>query len=52
MRQQFANPTNVRIGLFSASFPKNFRPELGCDPAAPELSIPNFDYFYLPTMPV
>ena len=47
MRQQVANPINVRIGTIAASFVKNFRQELGRDPAVPELSIRNFDYLCL-----
>lgn len=47
MRQQFANPINVRIGQFAAEFVKTFREELGGDPAVPELAIRNFGYLYL-----
>jgi hypothetical protein len=52
MRLQVANPINVRIGQFAASFVKNFRQELGRDPAEPELSIRNFGCLSLPTMPI
>ncbi|APG87943.1 glycine/D-amino acid oxidases (deaminating) (plasmid) [Sinorhizobium americanum CCGM7] len=51
MRQQFANPINVRIGQFAAEFVKNFRGELGGDPAVPELAIRNFGYLYLSDNP-
>lgn len=51
MRQQFANPINVRIGQFAAEFVKNFREELGGDPAVPELAIRNFGYLYLSDNP-
>ncbi|WP_457790723.1 NAD(P)/FAD-dependent oxidoreductase [Pseudomonas sp. PL-6] len=47
MRQQFANPINVKIGQYAAEFVKNFREELGDDPAVPELGIRNFGYLYL-----
>ncbi len=47
MRQQFANPINVKIGQYAADFVRNFRANLGGDPAVPELSIRNFGYLYL-----
>ncbi|MFK0035952.1 NAD(P)/FAD-dependent oxidoreductase [Pseudomonas monteilii] len=47
MRQQFANPINVRIGQFAAEFVKSFRQNLGGDPAIPDLPIRNFGYLYL-----
>jgi len=47
MRQQFANPINVKIGQFAAEFVRNFRDNLGGDPAVPDLSIRNFGYLYL-----
>lgn len=47
MRQQFANPINVRIGQHAAQFVKNFRTELGSDPKVPDLDIRNFGYLYL-----
>lgn len=47
MRQQFANPINVQIGQYAAEFVRNFRENLGGDPAVPELSIRNFGYLYL-----
>lgn len=47
MRQQFANPINVRIGQFAADFVKNFRENLGGDLDVPELTIRNFGYLYL-----
>lgn len=47
MRQQFANPINVKIGQYAAEFLRNFRENLGGDPAVPELSIRNFGYLYL-----
>lgn len=52
MRQQFANPINVRIGQFAAEFVKNFRANLGGDPAVPHLSIRSFGYLYLSDTPV
>lgn len=51
MRQQFANPINVRIGQFAAEFVKNFRANLGGDPAVPDLSIRSFGYLYLSDSP-
>ncbi|WP_374643546.1 NAD(P)/FAD-dependent oxidoreductase [Tabrizicola sp.] len=51
MRQQFANPINVRIGQFAAEFVKNFRANLGGDPAVPDLSIRSFGYLYLSDTP-
>ena len=47
MRQQFANPINVQIGLFAADFVKNFRENLGGSPEVPELFVRNFGYLYL-----
>ncbi|WP_317055556.1 NAD(P)/FAD-dependent oxidoreductase [Roseovarius rhodophyticola] len=47
MRQQFANPINVKIGQYAADFVRNFRENLGGDPKVPELSIRNFGYLYL-----
>ena len=47
MRQQFANPINVKIGQYAADFVRNFRENLGGDPNVPELSIRNFGYLYL-----
>ncbi len=47
MRQQFANPINVKIGQYAAEFVRNFRENLGGDPNVPELSIRNFGYLYL-----
>ncbi len=47
MRQQFANPINVKIGQYAAEFVRNFRENLGGDPEVPELSIRNFGYLYL-----
>ncbi|WP_338550705.1 NAD(P)/FAD-dependent oxidoreductase [Roseovarius phycicola] len=47
MRQQFANPINVKIGQYAADFVRNFRQNLGGDPKVPELSIRNFGYLYL-----
>ncbi|SLN73582.1 4-methylaminobutanoate oxidase (formaldehyde-forming) [Roseovarius albus] len=47
MRQQFANPINVKIGQYAAEFVRNFRANLGGDPTVPELSIRNFGYLYL-----
>lgn len=47
MRQQFANPINVKIGQHCAEFVQNFRENLGGDPEVPELSIRNFGYLYL-----
>jgi len=47
MRQQFANPINVKIGQYAAEFVKNFRQELGGDPNVPDLGIRNFGYLYL-----
>lgn len=47
MRQQFANPINVRIGQFAAEFAKAFRENLGGDCVVPELPIRNFGYLYL-----
>ena len=51
MRQQFANPINVRIGLFAADFINNFRNNLGGDPEVPQLSVRNFGYLYLSDNP-
>lgn len=47
MRQQFATPINVEIGLYAAEFVKNFRENLGGDREVPALSIRNFGYLYL-----
>lgn len=47
MRQQFANPINVKIGQYAAEFVRNFRENLGGDPEVPELNIRNFGYLYL-----
>ena len=47
MRQQFANPINVKIGQYAAEFVRDFRENLGGDPKVPELSIRNFGYLYL-----
>ncbi|MEM8497662.1 MAG: FAD-binding oxidoreductase [Pseudomonadota bacterium] len=47
MRQQFANPINVQIGLFAADFVNNFRENLGGGPEVPELSVRDFGYLYL-----
>lgn len=47
MRQQFANPINVKIGQYAAEFVHNFRENLGGDPKVPELTIRNFGYLYL-----
>lgn len=47
MRQQFANPINVKIGQYAAEFVRNFRENLGGDPKVPDLSIRNFGYLYL-----
>ena len=47
MRQQFANPRNVRIGQRAAEFVNNFRAELGGDPEVPDLTIRNFGYLNL-----
>lgn len=47
MRQQFANPINVRIGQFAAEFVRNFRENLGGDSDIPNLTIRNFGYLYL-----
>ena len=47
MRQQFANPINVKIGQYAADFVRSFRESLGGDPKVPELSIRNFGYLYL-----
>ena len=47
MRQQFANPINVKIGQYAAEFVRNFRENLGGDPAVPDLPIRNFGYLYL-----
>jgi len=47
MRQQFANPINVKIGQYAAEFVRNFRANLGGDPNVPELAIRNFGYLYL-----
>ncbi|WP_368185680.1 NAD(P)/FAD-dependent oxidoreductase [Aestuariibius sp. HNIBRBA575] len=51
MRQQFANPINVKIGQHAADFVRNFRENLGGDPAIPELTIRNFGYLYLSDNP-
>lgn len=47
MRQQFATPINVKIGLYAAEFVKNFRKNLGGDTEVPHLPIRNFGYLYL-----
>jgi glycine/D-amino acid oxidase-like deaminating enzyme len=51
MRQQFANPINVKIGQYAAEFVRNFRENLGGDPQIPNLSIRNFGYLYLSDNP-
>ncbi len=51
MRQQFANPINVKIGQHCADFVRNFRENLGGDTAVPELGIRNFGYLYLSDSP-
>ncbi|WP_370185211.1 NAD(P)/FAD-dependent oxidoreductase [Rhodococcus wratislaviensis] len=47
MRQQFATRINVEIAQYAAEFVKNFRENLGGDPAIPHLPIRNFGYLYL-----
>ncbi|WP_299348201.1 FAD-binding oxidoreductase [uncultured Shimia sp.] len=47
MRQQFANPINVKIGQYAAEFIGDFRNNLGGDPEVPNLDIRNFGYLYL-----
>lgn len=47
MRQQFANPINVKIGQYAAEFIRDFRNNLGGDPKVPNLDIRNFGYLYL-----
>ena len=47
MRQQFASEINVKIAQYAAEFVKDFRKNLGGDPAVPELGIQNFGYLYL-----
>ncbi|TDG16810.1 FAD-binding oxidoreductase [Paraburkholderia silviterrae] len=47
MRQQFATEINVHIAQYAAEFVKNFRTNLGGDPAVPDIPIQNFGYLYL-----
>ncbi|EKS6729906.1 MULTISPECIES: NAD(P)/FAD-dependent oxidoreductase [Enterobacteriaceae] len=47
MRQQFATEINVHIAQYAAEFLKEFRHNLGGDPAIPDIPIQNFGYLYL-----
>jgi glycine/D-amino acid oxidase-like deaminating enzyme len=47
MRQQFASEINVHIAQYAAEYVKDFRKNLGGDPAVPDLPIQNFGYLYL-----
>ncbi len=47
MRQQFANPLNIRISQFGAEFVRNFRSFMGDDPDVPEIYTNHYGYMYL-----
>jgi len=47
IRQQFSNEINVRISQFGVQFLKNFRENLGGDPAVPDIVLHSYGYLYL-----
>lgn len=51
MRQQFANPINVKMGQFAAEFVHNFGTYLNNPEAPASIPIQNFGYLYLSDSP-
>ena len=47
IRQQFANPLNIRISQFAADFVRNFQDHMGNDPEVPGIYVNHFGYMYL-----
>ena len=51
IRQQFSNPTNIRVSQFGAEFIKNFRSFMGDGPDVPRLHLQSYGYMYLADTP-
>ena len=47
IRQQFSNPTNIKVSQFGAEFIKNFRDYMGGDAEVPHLVLQSYGYMYL-----